>query len=120
MLLWADDHARTHEAHVGDDFVCSETVAIDEICTDEAACSAETCFAVDGNCLLLYDDHVMCFIDECTDHFKGRTCAIIKDHVHVLDVVGCEVGWGVEWIVESYYQAHVSLGEVCEDIFERR
>ena len=58
MLLRADDHAGTHEAHEGDDFVGCEAVAVDEIGTDEAACAAESGFAVDGDTFLL-SDHVV-------------------------------------------------------------
>ena len=58
MLLGADDHAGTHEAHKGDDFVGCEAVAVDEVGADEAAGAAESGFAVDRD-TFLSGDHVV-------------------------------------------------------------
>ena len=81
MLLWADDHPRTHESHVRDDLVGCEAMAVDEICSDQAACAAQSGFAVHCDSPFVDCDHFVRHIDKSADHAKGWTCAVVENHV---------------------------------------
>lgn len=91
MLLGADNHTGTHEAHVCDDLVGSEAVLVNEVGTDQAASSSQTGLAVDSDSLALDSDHLVSEIDELADQAEWRTCAVVKDHVEVLDAQSLEV-----------------------------
>jgi hypothetical protein len=91
MLLGADHHSGAHETHVRDDFIGGEAVSIDEICSNEAASSTETSFAMNGNPLLSYGDHIMGEIDELPHERERRACAVVKDHVQMLNAKFCEI-----------------------------
>jgi hypothetical protein len=91
MLLGTDHHSWSHESHIGDNFIGGEAISIDEICSNETASSTEASFAVHSNPLLPYCDHVMGEIDELPYKRKRGACAIVEDHIQMLDTKLCEV-----------------------------
>lgn len=118
MLLRTDDHTRAHEAHVSNDFVCSETVSIDEVGADKTAGSSKTSLAVDGDALALDGNHLVGKVDELLDKAERRAGAIIKDHIQMLDAKRLEVGCRVELRVETHNEANAALDKVGEDVLE--
>lgn len=92
MLLRADDHARSHEAHVRDDLVGREAVAVDEVCADEAASAPEAGFAVDSDAALLVINGFVRERDEESDHVQRWARPVVEDHVFVRYAEGGEVG----------------------------
>lgn len=120
MLLRSYYHSRSHEAHESDNFVPRETMAVDEICADETSSSPEPGFAMNGDFLSFDGNHLMSKVDELSDCWKRGTCAVVKDHIQVLDSHGFEVGRRVELGVEPHDEANFLFVEVIEDVFERR
>lgn len=118
VLLGADDHARSHEAHKGDDFVGGEAVPVDEIGADQAARTAEAGFAVDGDASFALVDCFVRQFDEFLDEGEWRAGAVVEDHVEVVDAEGGEVGWAIEFGVETDDEADVAVGEMGEDVLE--
>lgn len=68
VLLRADDHARAHEAHVRNDLVGREAMAVDKVCADEAACASEAGFAVNGDAAFFAVDGFVREGNEGPDH----------------------------------------------------
>ena len=112
MLLWTNNHTWTHEAHKSNDFVCCESMSVNEICSNEASCPAKSGFAVNTNCLFLDSNHVVSKSDKLANHWKSRASAIIKDHVQMLDSIDCEECRRVKWIIKSYNQTNISFAKV--------
>lgn len=117
MLLWTNDHTRSHEAHEGDDFVGCKPISINEVSSNEAACPSQACFAVYSNPLLLLN-HVVRQSNELLHDRKRRACTIFKDHINVLNTQSCEVRWAVEFRVQSDDQADIFFNEMREHVLE--
>ena len=49
VLLWANHHSRSHEAHEGDALVGREAVAVDEVRSNQTSRATESRFTMDGN-----------------------------------------------------------------------
>jgi hypothetical protein len=64
MLLWANNHSWTHEAHVCNNLVGSEAVTEDEVCADQTSSAAKASFAMDCDSLLSDGDYFMGEVDE--------------------------------------------------------
>lgn len=118
MLLGANNHTGTHEAHVCNDLVGGKAMLVDEVGADQAASSSETGLAVNSNSLALDGDHLVGKIDEFADQAERRACAVVEDHVEVLDAQSLEVRRGVELRVETNNKTNAALNEVREDILE--
>lgn len=119
VLLRSNNHAGSHEAHEGDALVRCEAMAIDEVCADQTACPAETSFAVDCYAFAADVDHVVCQLNKASHKLKRWTCAVVEDHVQMLDAESSEVRWAVKLGVQAYYKANVARLEVREDVLER-
>lgn len=85
VLLGADDHTGAHEAHKGNDLVSREAMAVDEVCTNEAACSSEAGLAVDSDAFLLDGDGLVCQSDEFANGGERWAGAVVEDHVEMRD-----------------------------------
>ena len=119
VLLRADDHAGTHEAHEGDGLVGGEGVAVDEVGADEAAGAAEPGLAVHGDGLLAADDGLVGEADELAHRLERRAGAVLEDHVEVLDAERLEVRRRVQVRVEAHDEPDVAVGEVAQHVAER-
>jgi hypothetical protein len=91
MLLWTNNHPRAHEAHVCYHLVGSEAMAEDEICANQASSATKTCFAMDCDALLSDSDDFVSEVDKLPDQRQWRTCAVIEDHVEMLNAESGEV-----------------------------
>lgn len=57
---------------------------------------------------VLDSDHLMGKFDEFLDQRKRGASTIVKDHVQVIDAKSGEVGWRVEFGVETHDEANVA------------
>lgn len=118
MLLRSNDHTGSHESHEGNHFIGGESILVDQVSANQAACTAEACLAMDCDTLLLDGDHLMGHFDKPSDKLQGRAGAILEDHVNMSDSHCGEVRWAVELRVESYNETDVALVEMGENILE--
>lgn len=116
VLLGANDHARTHEAHVGDDLVGGEAISVNEVGTNQAASATETSLAMNSNALLPDRDHLVSQANEFAHSGKRWAGAVLEDHVDVLDAKSLKVRGIVENRVEANHESDIPLGKVCQDI----
>ena len=120
MLLGPYDHAGSHEAHIGDDFVGGEAVCVDEVRTNEAACAPKASLAMHSDAALVGIDHFVREVDELSHKGQRWTGAVVKNHVEVGYPQRGEVGRRIELGVETHDEADVTRLKVLEDVFERR
>jgi hypothetical protein len=69
MLLWSDNHARTHESHESDDLVCGKPISVNQVSTDEAAGATQTSLAVDSNSPFFHGNHFVGHFDESSNQW---------------------------------------------------
>ena len=91
VLLGTDNHTRSHESHERDDLVRCETMAVDEIGANQATSSAQTSLAVDSDSLLAHSDGLVSKSNKLADSCERRTCAIVENHVQMLNTQSLEV-----------------------------
>lgn len=91
VLLWSDNHTRSHEAHKGYNLISSKAVAVDKICTNQASSSSETSLAVNSNALLLDGNGFMGQADKLAHGCERRASSVVKDHIEMLNAEGLKV-----------------------------
>lgn len=120
MLLGADHHAGPHEAHICDNLVCCEAIAVHEVCADQTASAAESGLAVHGNMFAMDIDGRVREVDEFTHQIERWTRPIVKDHVNVRDAEGGEVFSGIQVRIQADDKTNVAGMKVLENIAEGR
>lgn len=119
MLLGPNDHSGPHKAHIRDDLVCGEAIAVHEVCADETAGAAEAGLAVDGDVFPVHGNGRVREVDELAHEIERRAGAVVKYHVDVGNTEGGEVFGGIEVRVEADYETDIPGMEVLEDVAER-
>lgn len=91
MLLRTNHHAGAHESHESNDLVRSETIAVDQVSTNQTSSTTQASLAVDSNSLVLDGDHVVGELYEFAYQLQRWAGSIFKDHVDVGDAHSSEV-----------------------------
>ena len=112
MLLGSNDHSRSHEAHKGDNLIRGESVAVDEVGSNQAARPSKTSFAVYCDTFSANSNHLMSQVDKLANQSQRRARAVIEDHVEMLDAQGMKVGGRVEFRIQADNKSDVALGKV--------
>ena len=120
VLLRSNHHARSHESHERNDLSSGEPIPINQVCANQTSSAAKTSFAMHGNTLVLDGDHLMRHLDESFNQWQRGACSVFKDHVHMGDPHSREIGWAVEFRVQSHNQPHIPGGEVRQYILKRK
>ena len=88
---------------------------VNQVCADETACTAQTSLAMYGDNLVDVG-HVLDQSDKVLNDVQFRACAILKEHVDMLDADVLELGLVIELRVEPYDHTDSVIPEVFQHV----
>ncbi|KAH3666780.1 hypothetical protein OGAPHI_003229 [Ogataea philodendri] len=118
VLLRAHHHSWSDHSHVTNTLVSGEAVSVDQVCSDQTACSSQTGLTMNGN-LAASLDHCLCCTDEFLNIFHCWTCSIVENHIDMLDASFFKLVLVIKVRVESHHELDVALDEIVQNFLKR-